>query len=64
MCVLLTLDYPKFGVSNLFFQKLSRKIFGGRLDPSPPLVKAHMSGVVSNLLIHMRSRLSLKGYSM
>ena len=25
MCVLLKLDYVKFGVSNLFFQKLSKE---------------------------------------
>ena len=34
MCLLLKLDYAKFGVSNLFFQKLSKKTFGGR----PPAV--------------------------
>ena len=42
MCTLLKLDCAKFGVSNLFFQKLLKKnLWGGRLDPSadPPLVK-------------------------
>ena len=31
LCVLLKLDYAKFGVSNLFFQKLSKNnlFFGG-----------------------------------
>ena len=27
MCILLKLDYAKFGVFNLFFQKLSKKTF-------------------------------------
>ena len=36
MCILLKLDYAKFGVFNLFFQKLSKKhLWGGRLDPHP-----------------------------
>ena len=38
MCMLLKLDYAKFGVSNLFFSKVSEeKPLGVRLDP--PLVK-------------------------
>ena len=36
MCILLKLDYAKFGVSNLFFQKLSKKTLQGRLNPLPP----------------------------
>ena len=37
MCILLNLNYAKFGVSNLFFSKvMEEKPLGGRLD-SPPL---------------------------
>ena len=36
MCILLKLDYAKFGVSNLFFQKLSKE---NLCPPPPPLVK-------------------------
>ena len=38
MCILLKLDYAKFGVSNLFFSKvIKEKPLGGRLDS--PLVQ-------------------------
>ena len=37
MCILLKFDYAKYGVTNVFFQKLSKKNlwdgWGGRLDP-------------------------------
>ena len=34
MCILLKLDYTKFGVSNLFFSKvIDEKPLGGRPDP-------------------------------
>ena len=34
MCILLELYYANFGVSSLFFQKLSKKnLWGDRLDP-------------------------------
>ena len=34
MCILLKLNYAKFGVSNLFFSKgIEEKPLGGRLDP-------------------------------
>ena len=36
MCIFLKLDYAKYGVSNLFFQKLSKRPFGCRLDAPPP----------------------------
>ena len=36
MCILLKLDYVKFGVSNLFFQSYQRNTFG---STSPPPVK-------------------------
>ena len=38
MCILLKLDYAKFGVSNLYFAKvIEEKPLGSRLDPpSPP----------------------------
>ena len=38
MCTLLKLDYAKFGVSTLFFQKLWKKNLWGSARP-PPLVK-------------------------
>ena len=38
MHILLKLDYAKFGFSNLFFLKLSKKLWGSALPP-PPLVK-------------------------
>ena len=38
MCLLLKLEYAKFGVSNLSFSKGIEKAFGGWLNPSP-LVK-------------------------
>ena len=38
MCILLKLNYPKFGVSNLFFSKvIEEKLLGGQLEP--PRVK-------------------------
>ena len=41
MCILLKLDYAKFGVSNLFFSKvIEEKSLGGRLDP--PLGKGRV----------------------
>ena len=41
MCILLKLDYAKFGVSNLFFSKvIEEKPLGGGLDP--PLVKERL----------------------
>ena len=41
MCILLKLDYAKFGVSNLFFSKVieEKPLFGGVGSISPPLVK-------------------------
>ena len=40
MCILLKLDYAKFGVSNFFFSKvIKEKPLGGRLDLPPPLIK-------------------------
>ena len=33
MCILLKLNYAKFGVANLFFFQKISKTFGGRLDP-------------------------------
>ena len=37
MCILLKLDYEKFGVYNLFFQKLSKKnLWGSDRSPPPP----------------------------
>ena len=37
MCILLKLDYAKFGVSTLFFfsKIIEEKPLGGRLDPPP-----------------------------
>ena len=44
MCILLKLDYAKYGVSNLFFlQKLSKKPLGGRLDT--PLGKGRVNPI-------------------
>ena len=46
MCILLKLDYAKFGVSNLFYSKvIEEKPFGGRLDPPdpPPLDKGRVN---------------------
>ena len=43
-CILLKLDYAKFSVSNLFFQKLWKKPLGDRLDS---LVKKGLMAVVS-----------------
>ena len=43
MCILLKLDYAKFGVSNLFFQKLSKKnLWGSARPPPPPLGKGRV----------------------
>ena len=40
MYILLTLDYAKFGVSNLLFSKvIEEKLLGGPLDP---LVQVYM----------------------
>ena len=38
MCILLKLDYAKFGVSNLFFfsKVIEEKPLGDRLDAPPP----------------------------
>ena len=37
MCILLKLNYSKFGVSNLFFSKsYGRKTFGGSAPPHTP----------------------------
>ena len=47
MCILLKLDYAKFGVSNLFFQKLSKDLWGG-LD-SPPLVQEGLIYIVTTV---------------
>ena len=42
MCILLKLNYAKFGVSNLFFSKfIEDKPLGGRLYPDP-LVKERL----------------------
>ena len=38
MCILFKLHYAKFGVSNLFFQKLSKKNLWG-VGSNPPPVK-------------------------
>ena len=47
MCILLKLDYAKFGVSNVFFSKvIEEKLLGGRLDP-PPLGKGRVETTVS-----------------
>ena len=35
MCILLKLNYGKFGVSNLFFKSYRRKTFEGVDRPSP-----------------------------
>ena len=38
MCIILKLDYAKFGVSNLFFKKITKKkpfFFGGGVDSTP-----------------------------
>ena len=44
MCILLKLDYAKFGVSYLFLSKvIKEKPFVGRLDP--PLVKEGLMDV-------------------
>ena len=37
---ILTLDYVKFGVSNLFFSRvIEEKPLGDQIDPPPPLAK-------------------------
>ena len=41
-CILLKLDFAKFGVSN-FLQKLSRKTFGESARPPPRLVKEQLT---------------------
>ena len=43
MCILLKLDYSKFGVSNLFFQKLSKKNLWG--VGSSPLGKGRVKTI-------------------
>ena len=47
MCILLNVDYAKFAVSNLLFQKLSNKNFWGsvRIPPTPSLA---MEGLNEN----------------
>ena len=49
MYILLKLDYAKFGVFNLFFQKLSKKNFWG--SARAPLVKEGLSrdGPITNI---------------
>ena len=44
MCILLKIDYAKFGVSNLFFQKvIEEKPLGGGVGSIPsPLVKERL----------------------
>ena len=63
MCILLKLDYVKFGVSNLFFfQKLSKKnLSGGRLDP-PLLVKEGLkeSSIIVMLIPGGRGNIDIK----
>ena len=56
MCILLKLDYAKFGVSKLFFPKLSKKnLWGVEPPPPPPLVKegliVHVCLILSAFLI-------------
>ena len=49
MCILLKLDYAKFGVSNSFiFKSYRRKTFGGSDSPPPPppLVKGELKYVL------------------
>ena len=44
MCILLKLNYAKFGVSNLFFQKLSKKnLWGVGSTPFGPLGQEGLS---------------------
>ena len=45
MCILLKLNYAKFGVSDLFFQKLLKKHIWGstRPPPPPPLSKGRVN---------------------
>ena len=45
MCILLKIDYAKFGVSNLFFQKVieERPLGGGVGSIPPPLGKGRVS---------------------
>ena len=53
MCILLKLDYAKFGVPNLFFQTLSKKTFGesaARPPPPPPPVKEGLNIKVQSFL--------------
>ena len=46
MCILLKLHYLKFGVSNLFFQKLSKKNLWRSARPPPPLVQEGLESCV------------------
>ena len=52
MCILLKLDYAKFGVSNFFFQKLSKETLWETL---PPLVQGTGSVKFCNCSIVKRT---------
>ena len=55
MCILLKLDYAKFGVSYLFFQKLPNRNLWGSAQPPSPLVK---EGLKQNVVIHLNTNMN------
>ena len=61
MCILLKLDYGKFGVSNLFFfQKLLKNNLWGLARPPPPLVQEGLKHFLINLGKVYQSTMSLR----
>ena len=49
MCILLKLDYAKFGVSNLFFSNVIEETFGGLLDSPPPPLEQEGLNFIQNI---------------
>ena len=57
MCILLKLDYAKFGVSNLFFSKvIEEKHLGGWLDP------LEQEGLKTDSGLVQKARLVARGF--